>query len=97
MGAIILSKFGKSQLCLVKDVAQGWSRKTLHLTNRRQHLPSLSGMKETKAIDNKEESHCCTGADTGMTGPFRVSTLLKHVSLLYVCLPVHRWKGIMLC
>lgn len=70
MGAIILSKFGKSQLCLVKDVAQGWSRKTLHLTNQWQHLPALSGMKETKAIDNKEESHLCSGTDTGMTGPF---------------------------
>ena len=45
VSAAVLSKFWKPQLCLGQNVAQGWSRNRNH---QQGHIPSLSGMKETK-------------------------------------------------
>lgn len=68
---------------------------TSHLSNQRGHLPSLFGMKETKAIENKEESLCCMGRDTGMTCPFFEPLCYSNMSpSVYVRLPVHQWRGL---
>lgn len=68
---------------------------TSHWINHWGHLPSISGMKETKDIENKEESLYGTGRDTGMTCPFFESTYYTNMSpSVYVCRPVHQWRGL---
>lgn len=81
MNAEILSKFGKPQLCFfVQNVAQGWSRNlTVWVINRGISLP-FSGMRETKAIENKKGKPLWHGKGHG-------DDFLMHLQILSIMLP----------